>query len=135
MRVNAILGKRFLQTFPLPLDPLAQSPREVLRELPSGAARARAARRRPFQGVALDLLARRLQGEVIRIAEHHFQVFVLAAAMKAEPKTESVGEGNLLLHRLARIDRARALVIHHLARQEMPAVRSGVEKDVVRPSL
>ena len=69
------------------------------------------------------------------IAPHHREIFVLAAAVEAEPQTEAVRQRNLLLDRFAGIDRGRAFVLDHVARQQMPAVRGGVEDDVVGPAL
>src|SRR5271170_8184152 len=75
------------------LGALPQPPRQILGELPGGAAGAGAARGRPFQRVALDFVARRRQAEVIGVAEHHLEIFVLAAAMEPEPEAEAIGEG------------------------------------------
>ena len=69
------------------------------------------------------------------IACDHREVFVLAAVVEAEPQAEAVGQRHLLLDRLVRIDRRRALVLDHVARQEMAAVRGGIEDDVVGPPL
>ena len=69
------------------------------------------------------------------IAGDHRQELVLAAIVEAEPEAEAVRQRHLLLHRLRRVDGGRALVLDHVARHEMPAVRGGVEDDVVRPAL
>ncbi len=69
------------------------------------------------------------------IAAHHGEVVVLRAGMKAQPQAEAVGQGDLLLDRLAGIDRGRALVVDHVARHQMAAVGGGVEQDIVRPAL
>ncbi len=70
------------------------------------------------------------------IAIDHAEIVFLAALVEAEPEAETVGEGDLLFHSLGWVDRGRLLVFDHVARQEMPAVRGGVEDDVVgRPSM
>ena len=69
------------------------------------------------------------------IAAHHLQIFVLAAFVEAEPQAEAVGQRHLLLDRLVRVDRGRALVLHHVARHQVAAVGGGVEDDVLRPAL
>ena len=69
------------------------------------------------------------------VAAHHLEIFVLAAFVEAEPQAEAVRQRDLLLDRLVRVDRGRALVLHHVARQEMAAVGGGVEDDVLRPAL
>ena len=55
--------------------------------------------------------------------------------MEAEPETETIRQRHLLLDRFARVDRGRAFVLDHLARQQVPPVRGGVEDDVVGTSL
>ena len=69
------------------------------------------------------------------IAPHHRQIFILAAAVEAEPETKTVRQRHLFLDRFARVDRGRALVLDHVARQKMAAVRSGVENDIVGTAL
>ena len=69
------------------------------------------------------------------IALHHREILVLAAAMEAEPEAEPVGKRNLLLDRFARIDRGGALVLDHLARQQVSPVGGGVQDHVVGTSL
>src|ERR1700757_4614878 len=69
------------------------------------------------------------------IASHHGEILVLAAAVEAEPKTKTVGQRDLLLDRFARVDRGRALVLDHLARQKMPTVRGGIQDHIVRAAL
>ena len=69
------------------------------------------------------------------VAVDHVQEFILAAAVEAEPQAEAVGQRHLLLDGFARIDRGRALVLHHVARHQVAPVRRGVEYDVVRPPL
>ena len=55
--------------------------------------------------------------------------------MEAEPEAEAVGQRDLFLDRLAGIDRGRALVLDHVARQQMAPVRGRVEHDIVGPAL
>ena len=64
------------------------------------------------------------------VAEHHVEIIVLAAIVEAEPKAETVGQRHLLLHGFAGIDRDRPLVLHHVARHEVPAVGGGVEQNI-----
>src|SRR4051812_41045286 len=108
---------------------------KLLHELPGDAARARAARRRPFKGLAFQRVIVDLDAEMAAIAPHHGEIFVLAAAVEAEPETEAIRQRDLLLDGFAGIDRGRALVLDHLARQQMAAVGGGVEDDVLRPTL
>ena len=77
----------------------------------------------------------RLEAVVFRVAVDHGEIVVLAAMVEAEPEAEAVGERHFFLDRLARIDRASALVLHHFARHEVAAVRGRVEEDVRRPPL
>ena len=72
---------------------------------------------------------------MLGVAVHHREVVVLAAVVEAEPQAEAVGQRHLLLDRLAGIDGGRALVLHHVARQQVAAVRGGVEEHVGRPAL
>ena len=67
---------------------------------------------------------------MLRVALDHREIVVLAAMVEAEPQAEAVGQRHFLLDRLARIDGARALVLHHLARHQVAAVRGGVEEHV-----
>ena len=83
----------------------------------------------------LQLVLRIIEAEMLCIALDHREIGLLVASMKAEPETEAIGERDLFLDRLARIDRAGALVFDHIARQKMPPVRGGVERDIVRPAL
>src|SRR5579872_1575242 len=85
------------------LERLAEPPGQILNELPSGAARARAARRRPFERVSFEATGRRVEAKMLGVAMDHGEVIVLAAMMEAEPKAEPVGERHLLLDRFARI--------------------------------
>jgi len=55
--------------------------------------------------------------------------------VEAEPEPEAVGKRNLLLDRLGGVDRGRALVLDHVARHQMPAVRGGVEQHIGRSAL
>src|SRR5450631_1924202 len=105
----------------LPAQSHPKPSRQFLSELPGDAARARAARGRPLQRLALKLVVGELDAEMAAIALHHRQIFVLAAAVKAEPQSEAVRQRYLLLDRLAGIDRGGALVFDHVARQQMPA--------------
>src|SRR2546430_920351 len=107
-------------------QPYPQPPRQFLGELPGDAPRTRAARGRPFQRLALKLVFGKLDAEMAAIALHHRKIFVLAAAVKAEPQSEPVRERDLFLYRLARIARGGAFVLHHVTRQAMPAGRGSV---------
>src|SRR3984885_13527486 len=117
------------------LERLAQPAGEILNELPGRAAGARAARRRPFERLAFKLSGWRVEAEVLGVAMDHGEVIVLAAMMEAEPEAEPVGERHFLLDRFARIDGGRALVIHHLTRHEVTAVRGRIEEHVRRAAL
>src|SRR3954470_10657840 len=64
-----------------------QPSRQLLRELPSDAAGAGAAGGRPFQRLVLEFVFIELDAEMAAITLHHRQVFVLAAAVKAEPES------------------------------------------------
>ena len=59
------------------------------------------------------------------IALDHGEVLVLAAAVKTKPEPEPV----------ARIDRGRALVLHHVARHQVAAIGGGVQDHVLRPAF
>ncbi len=72
---------------------------------------------------------------MLGVAAHHGEIVVLAAIVEAEPQAEAVGQRHLLLDRFARIDRGRALVLHHVARHQVAAVRGGVEQHVGGPPL
>src|SRR5262249_21431338 len=106
-----------------------------LYELPGDTARARAARRRPFQRLALQRFVVDLDAEMAAITAHHREVFVLAATVEAEPKAEAIRQRNLLLDRFTAIDRGRARVLHQLACEPMAAVGGGVEDDVLGPAF
>src|ERR1700692_3079023 len=119
----------------LPAQPDPEPSRQFLRELPGDAPRARAACGRPFQRFTLELFFGKLDAEMAAITLHHREILILAAAVKAEPQSEAVRERDLLLDRLAGIDRGRTLVFHHVARQQMPAVGGGVQDHIVGPAL
>src|SRR6516165_1009519 len=108
---------------------------KILHVLPRHAARARAARRRPFQRLAPQVGSVDRHAVMGDIAFDHGEIFVLAAAVKAEPQPKAVGQRHFLLDRLAGIDPGRALVLHHVTRHEVAAVRGGVEDDILRPAL
>ena len=112
-----------------------QPARDILHVLPRHAAGARAARRRPFERFPAQRLVVDLDLEVFDVTLDHRKEFVLAAAVEAEPQAEPVGQRNFFLNRFARIDRGRALVLDHVARQEMAAVRGRVKDDVLRPAF
>src|SRR5471030_1065713 len=82
-RVRAASGER--RNLLLAAQFHTQPPCQFLGELPGDAARARAARGRPFQRLALKLGFVELDAEMAAIALHHGKVFILAAAVKAEP--------------------------------------------------
>src|SRR5579883_2325550 len=109
---------------------LSQPPGEVLDVLPRDAARTRAAGDRPLARFGAELLGRDVEAVARGIAAHHRVIGLLIAGMEAEPEAEAVGERDLLLDRLAGVDRGRALILDHVARQEMPPVRCRVEHDV-----
>src|SRR5271154_3278456 len=117
------------------VERLAKAPREVLDELPRGAAGAGAARRRPFQRLGFEFIARRVEAKMLGVAHDHGEIIVLAAMVEAEPEAKPVGERHLLLDRFARIDGASALVFHHLARHKVAPVRGRIEEDVGRPAF
>src|SRR3954447_20500503 len=73
------------------LDRDAEPSRQILDELPGDTARARAARRRPFERVVMQALVLRRNLVMLHIGIDHRQIFVLAAAMKSEPQAETVG--------------------------------------------
>jgi hypothetical protein len=72
---------------------------------------------------------------MLDIAPNHFQIFVLRAFVEAEPQAETVGQRDLFLDGLRWVDRRGSLIVDHVARQEVPAVRSRVEDDVDRPAF
>src|SRR5262249_46733924 len=104
---------------------------EILHILPGHAARARPARCRPLERFALQFFAAQRNPVVADIARDKGEVFVLAAAVEAEPESEAIRQRPLLLNRLARIDGGRALVLHHVARHQVTPVRRGIEHDIV----
>src|SRR6476660_9000760 len=93
--------------------------REILDKLPGGAPGAGAADRGPLQRIRPELICVDKEPEMVGVAADHGEVFVLAAAVEAEPEAEAIRQRNLLLHSLAGIDRRGALVLHHVARQQM----------------
>src|SRR5262249_8575172 len=117
------------------LDPLAEPPGEVLDILPRDAPRAGAAGDRPLVGFSLELLVGHVETVAPRIALDDRVVGLLVAIVEAEPEAEAVGERDLFPDRLAGVDGGRALVLDHVARQEVAPVRGGVEQDVLRPTL
>src|SRR5579883_3584923 len=60
---------------------------------------------------------------------------LLVAIVEAEPEPEAVGQRDFLLDRLARMDRRRALVLDHVARQQVAAVGGGIEQHVLGPAF
>src|SRR4051794_17202692 len=83
-------------------DRLPGAARQVLDELPRRASRAGPARRRPFERIGAYEVPVTPQAEMIHVAEHHLEILVLAALVKAEPQAETVRERDFLLHGLAR---------------------------------
>src|SRR6185312_13662047 len=73
----------------------AEAAGEILDELPGDAAGARAARRRPFQRVAMQIVGLGLDAVMADVAVDHRQIFVLAAAVEAEPEAEAVRQRHL----------------------------------------
>ena len=117
------------------IQPPAQSPGEVLHELPGDAAGAAAARDRPFVGLGAQPLDRHVEAEMPGVALDDREIGRLVAIVEAEPEAEPVGERDFLLDRLGRVDRGRTLVLDHVARHQVPAVRGRVEQHVVGPSF
>ncbi len=115
--------------------PRPASPRGLLDKLPGHPPRAPAPRHRPFHRRSPQLLGRDRQSIRRRIALDHRKKHLLVAIMEAQPDAEPVGERHLLLHRLPRIDRGRALVVDHLARHQMPPVRGRIQQHIIRPPL
>gem|GEM_PF-2592873 len=113
----------------------AVRPERVLDELPGRAAGAGAARGRPFERLGTQTLRLVVEAEMRSVAVDHVEILVLAALVEAKPQAEAVGQGDLLLHGLTRVDGRRALVLHHVARQQVATVGGGVEDDVLRASL
>ena len=83
--------------------------------------------------------ARRVIGSIFRpkwrVAADHGEILILAAVVEAEPEPEPVRQRDLLLDRLRRVDRGRALVLHHVARHQVAPVRRRIEDDVLRAAL
>src|SRR6204780_104768 len=104
------------------LERFAESSRQILDVLPGNAAGARAARDRPFAGLRLELVVRILEAEALGIAAHDRVIGLLVAGVEAQPQAETVGERDLLLDRLAGVDRRGALIVDHVARHQMPPV-------------
>ena len=67
------------------------------------------------------------------IAVHHAEEHLLVAIVEADPEAEPVRERDLLLDRLGRVDRRRALVLDHVARHQVAAVARRIEQHVVGP--
>ena len=55
--------------------------------------------------------------------------------MESEPKSKTIRQRYFLLNRLARIDRGRAFVLHHVARQQMAPIGRGIEDHILGPSF
>jgi hypothetical protein len=60
---------------------------------------------------------------------------VVAHSSASRSSSEAVRERDLFLNRFARIDRSRALVLDHLARQQMPPVGGRIQDDVIGAPL
>ena len=69
---------------------------------------------------------------MLGVAMNHREIVVLTAMVEAEPEAKPVGQRHFLLDRFAGIDSARALVIHHVARHEMAAIRGRIEEHIGR---
>src|SRR5690606_27008228 len=108
---------------------------EIGDELPGHPPGTRAARLLPLDGLGAQGLVVDLDPVGVAVATDHGEEIFLAAGMEAEPETEPVGERDLLLDGLARVDAGLALVLDHLARHQVAAVRRGVEDDIRRPPL
>ena len=77
----------------------------------------------------------RVEAKVFGVAMDHGEVIVLAAMVEAEPEAEAVGQRHFLLDRFAWIDGGRALVVHHVARHEVAAIRGRIEEHVRRTAF
>src|SRR5215469_2911725 len=114
---------------------LAEPTGEVLDVLPGDAAGARAAGDRPFACLSFQLFGRNIEPEMFGIAAHDGLVGLLIEAMETKPKAEAVRHRNPLLDRFRRVDGSRTLVLDHVARHQVAAVRSRIEDDIRWPSL
>lgn len=103
--------------------------------MPGDAAGAAAACGRPLQRLVMKGFSIEPQIEMRGIAVDHRQIVFLTAFVETEPEAEAIRERDFLFHRFRGVDGGRLLVFHHVARQKVAAVGSGVKQDVVRPSL
>jgi hypothetical protein len=103
--------------------------------LPGDATGAAAASERPGKRLFLQNVVGNVEAIMPGIGPHHVEIVVLAAVVEPDPQAEAVRERELLLHRFARIDGGRALVVDHLAGHQMPPVRGRIKEDVGRPSF
>jgi murein DD-endopeptidase MepM/ murein hydrolase activator NlpD len=132
---RAVNPARYLAVKQVLVDPHTHAAGQVLDELPGDPAVAGAPGHGPFDGLGAQVIFADVEGIMFAIARQHGEKFILAAIVEAQPQTEAVGKGDLLLHRLGRIDRGGAFILHHVAGHQMAAVRGGVENDVAGPPL
>src|SRR5271168_4174553 len=83
---------------------------QILDILPGDPARARAAGDRPFVRLLVELCGRQRQAVARGVAFDHREVGILVAVVKAEPEAEAIGERDLFLDGLVRVNRGRTLV-------------------------
>src|SRR3954464_16055881 len=93
MTLCVLVRKRLELTRQLHAEPSGQ----VLHILPGHTSGAGAARGGPFQRFSAQRIALHRDAEMADIALDHRQVFVRAAAVKAEPQAEAIRQRDLLL--------------------------------------
>ena len=113
-------------------------PGPVARELVGHPARARAALQRPHQRLGPQRSDRRVvEAEMAQPLADDGQVLGLAERIEADPQAEALGQRDLLLDRLARVQLAVLVVrggqvVLHLLGQQVAPVGRRVHKHVVR---
>ena len=117
------------------LDRLAQLARKRPYQLDSHAARPCTTRCRPFNSPCLERILVDLQPVVIGIRPHHAEEGRLVAVVKAQPQAEPIRQRHLFLYGLSGINGGGRLVLDHVARHEVAAVRGCVEQHIVRAPL
>src|SRR5580704_15917249 len=92
-------------------------------------------RRGPCQCAGVQFIAGDPYPEMCGVTVDHREIIVLIALMEAKPQTEAIRQRDFLLYGFRRIDGCRALILHHVARHEMAAIRGCIEKNISGPAL
>ncbi len=96
--------------------------------MPGHAPRPRTALREPSQ----CLLAIKADAEVTRIARDHFKPILLRTGVEAKAEAKSIGERQIIINHIARIERAGLLL--QIARKNVPPIGRDIEPNMRWPS-